>query len=62
MLLHIFLSLAGLKDGQCAEPNATDFSQFYREVVRGDFTTGAASLLYSGTGTINISDIPAGMW
>ncbi|MEO0181829.1 MAG: hypothetical protein ABIM74_10195 [candidate division WOR-3 bacterium] len=61
MLLYICLIGAGLKEGPRAEAKATNFSEAYREVVRGDFTTGATSLLYSGSGTIFISDIPPGM-
>lgn len=57
----IYLVGAGLTQNPSAGSKATDFYQLYREVVRGDFTTGATSLLYSGTGSIVISDIPSNM-
>ena len=57
----VYLLGAGLTQNPCAGTKATDFYQLYREVVRGDFTSGATSLLETGAGSIVISDIPANM-
>lgn len=38
----------------------TPFTQFYREVLKGNFVIGATSLASTGSGSITISGIPAG--
>ncbi len=41
------------------EPTTTPFTQFYREVINGDFVASATSL-WNGSGSITVSGIPAG--